>query len=82
MMQPAMIVYMSWFSTASSDVSRLTWSSRSVEKRTGSTRMSMVVTLSGLVNRNTPSASGFCEPGRCVIVRLYPCNWMTLKSRP
>ena len=82
--QPAMIVYMSWFSTASSDVSRLTWSSRSVEKRTRSTRKSraMFVTFSGLGNRNKPSASLFCEPDRCVIVKLYPCNWMTLKSRP
>ena len=79
--QPAMIVSTSWFSTASSDVSRLTLSSRSVEKRTRSTRRSrsMVVTLSGLGNHDKPSASWFCEPGRCVFVKLYPCNWINIR---
>ena len=74
--QPAMIVSTSSFSTASSDVSRLTLSSRSVEKRTKSTRRSrsIVVTLSGLGNRDK-----VCEPGRCVIVKLYLCNWMNIR---
>ena len=79
--QPAMIVSTSWFSTASCDVSLLTLFSRSVEKRTRSTRKSrsMVVTLSGLGNRDKPSASWFCEPGRYVIVKLYPCNWINIR---
>ena len=34
------------------------------------------MTLAGLDNRDKPSASWFCEPGRCVIVKLYPCNWI------
>ena len=37
------------------------------------------MTLSGLGNRGKPSASWFCEPGRCVIVKLYPCNWINIR---
>ena len=37
------------------------------------------MTLSGLGNRDKPSASWFCEPGRCVIVKLYPCNWINIR---
>ena len=78
--QPAMIVSTSWFNIASSGVSRLTLSSRSVEKQTRyiRTSRSMVVTLFGLGNRDKPSASWFCEPGRCVIVKLCPCNWISI----
>ena len=37
------------------------------------------MTLSGLGNRDNPSASWFCEPGRCVIVKLYRCNWINIR---
>ena len=36
------------------------------------------MTLSGLGNRDKPSASWFCEPGRCIIMKLYPCNWINI----